>query len=505
MNRLSRRDFVRSVLAAGVLGTLERPLVALALRDVDRLSFRANRTAGAEGRWVLRRVEGEIPKDLNGTLYRTAPGLSENHGVLLRHIFDGDAYASGWSFREGRAWMGGRFVATPEREEELAAGRMMFSEFGTNPPGKDGGPAARRPDKNQPSVNLVHWDGRLLGLSEGGHPTALDPRTLAYHSRWDFHGTLPQHSFTAHPKFDLTAGVGYGWGLSYRQGPALEVYRLEPNGRVAALSSVPMKGSVMVHDVALTENFLVFLIPSLHFDRSSMQKRDATPADALTFDPERPIDIVVLSRETGELVVRGELPPGVLYHHGNAFEEGTMLTIDTYLSDDNRLNELLESFSADELLGSMASAATRLVIDLETGELVEKDVFGEHQEFPRFDERRSGEDLRYVYSAEASGAEDPLVFTHLARFDLHRGRVERVPAGNGRALGEPVFVPRQDAGSEPAGWTLQLGYDGPSDTSFLEIRDADSLDLAARVWAPTHVPLGFHGNFAPNVYLDAPG
>jgi all-trans-8'-apo-beta-carotenal 15,15'-oxygenase len=69
--------------------------------------------------------------------------------------------------------------------------------------------------KNQPSVNVIRWDGsKLLGLSEGGHPTAIDPTDLSYQGDWDFYGTLPKDlSFTAHPKFDPVKGAGYTYGI----------------------------------------------------------------------------------------------------------------------------------------------------------------------------------------------------------------------------------------------------------------------------------------------------
>ncbi|NCQ05754.1 MAG: Apocarotenoid-15,15'-oxygenase, partial [Cyanobacteria bacterium] len=35
-------------------------------------------------------IEGEIPLDLSGTLYRNGPGLLDVHGTPLQHPFDGD-------------------------------------------------------------------------------------------------------------------------------------------------------------------------------------------------------------------------------------------------------------------------------------------------------------------------------------------------------------------------------------------------------------------------------
>ena len=63
-----------------------RPLDGSAGKN-QRLGWLAHSTAGAEGFWRLTDTEGEVPENLNGTLYRTSPGQKENHGVALPHLF----------------------------------------------------------------------------------------------------------------------------------------------------------------------------------------------------------------------------------------------------------------------------------------------------------------------------------------------------------------------------------------------------------------------------------
>ena len=50
-------------------------------------------------------------------------------------------------------------------------------------------------------------------------------------------------------------------------------------------------------------------------------------------------------------------------------------------------------------------------------------------------------------------------------------------------------------GSYLSEWLLAQGYDAGRDETFLELRDAGTLDFTARIWTGQHVPLGFHGNF----------
>jgi carotenoid cleavage dioxygenase-like enzyme len=65
-----------------------------------------------------------------------------------------------------------------------------------------------------------------------------------------------------------------------------------------------------------------------------------------------------------------------------------------------------------------------------------------------------------------------------------------------------VFVPKAGKTAEDAGWLLTQGYDGEKDQNFLEIRDAGTLDFVARAWTGIHFPLGFHGNFTTDHFVN---
>ncbi len=500
---MTRRRFGHLVAGLGALGFLEPQFVARALGPApDRLSWRAFRTATAEGHWQLTDIEGEVPRDLHGTLYRVAPGQSENHGVRLRHFFDGDAFVSGFSFREGRVDLRSAFVATPEREEELAAGRMIYSEFGTAAPKREDSPAGPLRFKNQPNVNVIHYDGRLLGLSEGGHPTAIDPATLSYQDRWNFKGSLPLFvPFTAHPKFDPKTGEAFGYGVTQGPGTALTVFRMEPDGKLHKLHQVPQAGYHMIHDMLLTTNHLVFVIPPVRIDMAMLFAGEATVAEALRYFESEPTRILVLRRDgSGEPIVI-EQPATMVFHNGNAYEQDGRIVLDTILSPGDGALELLHAHASDRLPEVAPPRVVRLELNLEKRSVALRSEGEEEQEFPRFDSRRSGENARYLYTMESGIRDDPLVATHLVRHDLHEGGTARIGGTEGRALGETVFVPRASDGDETDGWLLLQGYDTERDENFLEIRDAGTLDLAARVWTAQHFPLGFHGNFVPDVFV----
>lgn len=491
---LTRRRFAQFLSGAAGLGLVDRLSAGLILgADTRRLSWRAHRTAGAEGSWVLDEIEGAIPTDLQGTLYRTAPGESERFGVTFRHLFDGDAYLSAWGFRDGKVALQARFLDQPGRLEEQEAGKMLYSEFGTQAPG-----ATAPGGKNQPSVNIIPWDDMLLGLSEGGWPVAIDPDDLSYMEEWGFRGTLPRGcSFTAHPREDPSDGTYYAFGMLRGMAPQLVAWQMLKDGKVREVVRHPLPGNFMVHDMALTADHLVFVIPPVQVDGMALMRGGISIAEALRYGETEPTRVLVVPKSGEGEVQSFELPASMVFHHGNAFVSDGILMVDSLMSPDASVLKVLHAWSEDRIPEFQDNSLLRLSFDLESEEYLGSDELGVSQEFPRFDVRRTGDDARFLYTGGEPMAEDPFAFQALIRTDLSAGSEERRRVGKDQTVAEPVFVPRPGGTEEDDGYLLQLGYDGTKDRTFLDVVDAGSLEAAARIWAPTHLPLGFHGNWHP--------
>lgn len=63
--------------------------------------------------------------------------------------------------------------------------------------------------------------------------------------------------------------------------------------------------------------------------------------------------------------------------------------------------------------------------------------------------------------------------------------------------GEPVFVETPEADTEDDGVVLSLVLDSRAGHSFVLALEAQSFTELARVRAPHHIPLGFHGQYLP--------
>ena len=48
-------------------------------------------------------IDGQIPRDLNGSLYRNGPGLFERGALRKPHLLDGDGLVQRLSFADGKA------------------------------------------------------------------------------------------------------------------------------------------------------------------------------------------------------------------------------------------------------------------------------------------------------------------------------------------------------------------------------------------------------------------
>ena len=65
-----------------------------------------------EESYAIADIEGEIPRDLHGTLYRNGPSQRQlpAQGYEALHLFDGDALVHAFRFDDGKAHYTGRFV-----------------------------------------------------------------------------------------------------------------------------------------------------------------------------------------------------------------------------------------------------------------------------------------------------------------------------------------------------------------------------------------------------------
>jgi carotenoid cleavage dioxygenase len=420
------------------------------------------------------RVEGAIPRELNGRLLRNGPNPVGTPEPGNYHWFTGNGMVHGLRLRDGRAeWYRNRFV----RDDAVTAAKGWPTTPGPRH-GMGSGVA---------NTNVIGHAGRTWAIVEaGGLPVELSDEleTVAYSN---FGGTLPG-SFTAHPKRDPDTGelhaVVYYWEWDY-----VQYVVVGTDGRVRRTVNVPVPGKPMVHDCAITERYVVLFDLPCTFD---VEAAMTTPFPYV-WNPDYGARVGLLPRDGGAGDVRWlEVPLCYVFHPLNAYETADgQVVLDVVRHP--------KMFARDKL-GPNEGAPTldRWLLDPSSGKVREERFDDRGHEFPRHDERRIGKPIRYGYTATLA---DGLRMGALHKHDLVKRSNETRDEGQGRAFLEPVFVPRTPDAAEDDGWILAYLYDAPSDGGQVVILHAQDFggDPVARIHLPQRVPFGFHGNWVEDI------
>lgn len=75
---------------------------------------------------------GEIPAWINGSLLRNGPGSIKVGNMTYNHLFDAAALLHRFNICEGKVTYQCRFLKSDSYKKNLAANRIVVSEFGTS-------------------------------------------------------------------------------------------------------------------------------------------------------------------------------------------------------------------------------------------------------------------------------------------------------------------------------------------------------------------------------------
>lgn len=440
-------------------------------------------------------ISGGIPADLRGTFYRNGPNpqyIADDR----YHVFDGDGMVHGFRFSDRGVGYRNRWVRTEKFGLERAAGRSLFG--GMRNRWRD--PSVADRSGNVANTHVIRHGGRLLALYEAGFPMELDPGTLETRGPWDFHGRLDR-AMTAHPKVDPLTGDLLFFSYVFGASRELVYYRADRAGTLIESRKIPVPYPSLMHDFAITENFLLFPV----FPLTLNMEKAARGGNPIAWEPGLGTRIGVIPRRGDGEIRWLRTDACFAFHFMNAYEpQGAPGRTGT---DGGPRRIVLDAVVGDSIPDDATpfqdkedDFPTRLIrwnMDLETG-VVEKGILDDSLcEMPRMDERFCGHEYRHGYfaarmdRARPTGRWDALVHLDLKE---RRRNVFTVPGKD--MLNEPVFVPKE-GGGEGEGYLLALAYRDATDRSDLLILDAMRIDQGpiAVAHVPHRVPMGFHGSW----------
>lgn len=446
-------------------------------------------------------IEGELPQWLSGSLIRTGPAKFEIGGKSLAHWFDGFAMLHGFRIEAGAVTYSNQFLHSQSFSEAHGRGRLMRSEFMSDPCRTLFGRVMALFDPkltDNGSVNVASISGRMLALTETPMPVEIDPITLASlgHSDSATPETAGQIT-SAHPHQDR--GRTYSYSIAFGKRSSYRLF-VEEEGRRRLLAELPVREPAYMHSFGMSERHLVLTEFPLRVNPLRLALSSEPFIRRYRWRPELGTRITVIDKQDGSIAATARAPACFAFHHVNAYEDGNGLCVDILGYDDAGIIEALRLArlrSGESLQPAARLMRFRVPLGL-TRARVEREVMSDCRlELPRIDyERRVGRKYGAVWGV---GQSEPGNFLDsIVKLTLLDKRAE-VTAWKAADCfpGEPVFVARPGGISEDDGILLSVVLDAARSHSFLLVLDAASLVERARAAVPHHIPFGFHGNHFP--------
>ncbi|MEM6532336.1 MAG: carotenoid oxygenase family protein [Myxococcota bacterium] len=423
-------------------------------------------------------LQGKLPAELSGTLYRNGPAGFERAGMRYQHWFDGDGMVQAFRFGRRGITHHGRKVATRKWQQEEQAGRFLRNGAGSTVPGAI--PRRSNDSGNVGNIAVVPWGDELLALWEAGSPHALDPKTLETRRRVVFSPETDGVAFSAHPLFEQD-GRMWNFGLAQYAGEngTLILYALHPGRGLERVTAVSMPFAGYMHSFTMSERWLVFYLAPHVFRRG----RSDTYVDNHRWEPERGGRLLLVDKTDFEVRRWFDAPPGFVWHFADAIDGSNgAVTIRCPWSPgpktmNGQMNQVMCGKS--QRLNDGSRLATLRLDGKGKVRIEHSDVSGE---FPICDPRGTS-----PFMVMASDRELNL----LTAKGQHR--VLRAPGHI--KLEEHRFVPRGSTLGD--GWLVGTGYDFARRQSVVTVFDTHSQSTAPVALArmDRRLPFGFHGWF----------
>ncbi len=425
------------------------------------------------------KVQGELPKDLNGLYVRIGPNPVKRPKADKHHWFVGDGMVHGLKLREGQAlWYRNRYIGSATVQKAL--GRPLV-------------PGETRGIFDTVNTNVYGHAGRIWASVEAGPtPVQLDGELNSVrHGMFD---SPARHPYSAHPHLDPVTGDLHAVCYDAIQHRKLSYVRVDAKGKVDKVVHIPVKHGPMVHDCAITRSKVIILDLPVTFSWLALLKRETFPYH---WNKKHPARVGLLPRDGHAEDIRWlDVDPCYVFHPCNAYDlpDGSVV-LDVVAHRD---------MFADSRVGPEGNTEPRFerwTLPAGGSKVRREVICTRNQEFPRLNETLFGQPYRYAYAVEA--AVDQVGGQHLLKHDLDTRQTTALQLGPDLKPGEFVFVPRPSAAAEDDGWLIGYAFDLRSGLGQFHVVDAATMRSQAVVEIPAPVPMGFHGNWVADEALKA--
>ena len=427
-------------------------------------------------------VRGEIPKGLDGLYVRNGPNPQVDN---KDHLFLGKGMLHG-------VWLQNQ-TAVAYRNRYVTVGSNDFWG-GLN------------------NVAAVHYQGDLLSLGEIGPPLQVNSSTLETLGRYSFENKS-LNNMAAHPKIDAKDGF-HAFSYNVLSKPYLTylhaVKSTDSNGtmplstRLTKIMPIHLPEPKMVHDMAITENFVVVFDLSIQFSLANaitgMMNQVMGARTEIPFlwnsDSQARIGVFPKSGQASD-IQWFDIEDSFFFHTLNAYEvdDGIVLDVARY---DKFMAKGASDFSEPAQLA-------RYELNQKTGESMLYRLDTQMIEMPCINPKYQGRPYRFAYclsTSRADGSRSPDKFTAMIKYDLQQKTYSRFAFDSHLVASEFTFVPAENATQEDEGYLIGYVFNQNTTHSELWILNAqdfseqqDSFEPEAIISLGVRVPNGFHGTW----------
>lgn len=367
-------------------------------------------------------------------------------------------------------WHRNRFVQTPNITDPVVRPVTAPRELG----------------RGTGNTHVLLHGKQILCLNESSWPWLIDQdlNTLGCEN----YGGALACSMTAHPKVCPETGELLAFSYFAFKPPFLHYIRVGADGQLKQIEGIDIPNMVMMHDFAITRNFVIFMDLPLLFKPQLIAS-----GMPYQFDAKAGARLGVMPRTGGNQDVRWfPIDPCYVFHTVNAFEAGNLIVM--------HISKMASAFGADSNDYSNVARLWRWTIDLDSGTVTEDQIDDAAGDFGRVNESRVGLEARFGYLMSLDGegnSEEPIYGSQLFKYDLRDGSRAAHELGKNVRGGEPVFA--SGGAGEDEGWVMTICHDETSGRSRFVILDAQNFAAppVATIHLPERVPYGAHGSWIP--------
>jgi all-trans-8'-apo-beta-carotenal 15,15'-oxygenase len=351
-------------------------------------------------------IEGTLPPEICGTLYRNGPGLFERDGFRKCTLLDGDGMIRAFTFANGKVRFRTRFVVTEKFAHEAGVNKFLYPTWTTPAPSFFQN-VPEFPSKSQAGITVVVKAGVLYAFDETGKPYTLDPESLTTNEQIDPRGVAAQgapRAYKAHTKTDGETGAWILTGTTGQPHQQIHAMVIGADGQSLAQSLTPNPRGDYFHDFFWTGRHVMYHLHPTPLSPLPMLMGLRTYVESLSWRPDLGSLLVIVDPTDHAAPITIEVPATWMWHTVNAYEQGNLIIADFvgYDAPDHFFGThaaLKTVMTGQAGVAAAAGKLRRFVIDLSQRTARLETLVEEHFEFPSTNPRVQGHPHRFAYAA----------------------------------------------------------------------------------------------------------